>query len=496
MRTRSEQVQAHRFVTRRIVSALLSGEPETTDLPMRRLGLAIFGSVMLATIVFAAFGIYGQINPGGGSVEENSIVIEEESGARFVYLQGRLYPVLNYASARLIMGSATPSVSTVSSKKLRDIPRGVPVGIAGAPDSLPDAKSLLGLPWQVCEGPRSASTATLTTSLLIGSAVPDGAGLGDEGMLMQLGTDGATFVLLHGVRLKVPAGQSSGPVRAALNLSAVRPVVVDDAFVNALPAGPDLAVPVIPGKGGASQKKISGASVPVGTLYRSNNVYYVMLAQGLATIGEVTADLLVAGGAARPTELAPAVAGAALANVDFDPPGMPRTLWTMRQVPAGTTVCAKFAAGQSDPAAQTLTVDLHGQIPGALAQITNGDVSAPRNGIDGVLSADRVVIAGGHGALVRLLPVPGSDAVTTVYLITDQGIKYPLAAGPKSGDGGAGPAGGGAQASLGFGDVKPVPIDRDLLALVPTGPTLDPAAALSFLPAGNVAATPSVRSSG
>src|SRR3954471_4693726 len=121
MRTRSEQVQAHRFVTRRIASALLSGEPGTTALPMRRLGLAIFGSVMLATIVFAVFGIYGQIRPGGGSLTENSIVIERESGARFVYLQGRLYPVLNYASARLIMGSPTPTVATVSSSKLRDI---------------------------------------------------------------------------------------------------------------------------------------------------------------------------------------------------------------------------------------------------------------------------------------------------------------------------------------------------------------------------------------
>ncbi|TML24664.1 MAG: type VII secretion protein EccB, partial [Actinobacteria bacterium] len=53
MQTRREQVRAYRFVTRRVVSALLSGEPETTDLPMRRLSIAIFGSAMLAIIVFA-----------------------------------------------------------------------------------------------------------------------------------------------------------------------------------------------------------------------------------------------------------------------------------------------------------------------------------------------------------------------------------------------------------------------------------------------------------
>ncbi|WP_433207134.1 type VII secretion protein EccB [Dactylosporangium sp. CS-047395] len=492
MRTRSEQVQAHRFVTRRIASALLSGEPETTDLPMRRLGLAIFGSVMLATIVFAAFGIYGQIRPGGGTLEDNSIVIEQESGARFVYLQGRLYPVLNYASARLIMGSPAPNVSTVSNRKLRDVPRGVPVGIPNAPDSLPDPNSLVGLPWQVCEGPRSTSSATLTTSLLIGAAVPDGTGLGDEGLLLTLGDGGTAYVLLHGVRLKVAGGTAGNPVRAALNLSSARPVVVDDAFLNALPAGPDLAVPSIPGKGGNSQRKLNGANVAIGTLYHTNDTFYVMLAQGLATIGEVTANLLVAGGAARPAELSPSAIGTVPITGDFDPPGMPRNLWTMHQAPNGATVCAKFTS-QADPATQTVAVDLHNQIPGTLAQITAGDVSAPRVGVDGVVSADRVVIAGGHGALVRLLPAPGSSAGTTVYLITDQGIKYPLEATPSAGGASAAPAGQGAQSSLGYADVKPVPIDRDLLALVPTGPVLSPAAALNF--AAAAAPTPTVRPS-
>ena len=489
MRTRSEQVQAHRFVTRRIVSALLSGEPETTDLPMRRLGLAIFGSVMLATIVFAAFGIYGQLRPGGGSLDDNSIVIEKESGAHFVYLRGRLYPVLNYASARLIMSSPTPNIETVSNSKLRDVPRGTPVGIPNAPDSLPDKASLVGLPWQVCEGPQSATNGTLTTSLLIGTAVDAGTGLGDDGVLVSLGRGGLTYVLLHGQRLKV----ASGTVSAALSLSSVQPVVVDDAFINALPAGPDLAVPEVPGTNGTSQKKLNGASVPIGTLFKSNDVFYVMLDQGLATVGEVTVDLLEAGGVAPPTEIAPSVAGTALANTDFDQ-GRPRTLWKMRQVPGGTTVCAKFSS-QNDPTKQTVSIDLHELVPDAFAQTNAGDVSAPRSGVDGVVGADRLVIAGGRGALVRLLPDSGSSASTTVYLITDQGYKYPLA--PPQGSGNASPGTGGgqgAQSFLGYGDVTPVPVDRDLLALLPTGPVLDPAAALNFAPPPSAAPTPTASS--
>lgn len=87
MRTRREQVQAYRFTTRRIVSAMLSGEPETTDLPMRRLGYAVFASVMVAAIVFAGVGIYGLLNPGGRRPAENALIIERETGARYLYLQ-------------------------------------------------------------------------------------------------------------------------------------------------------------------------------------------------------------------------------------------------------------------------------------------------------------------------------------------------------------------------------------------------------------------------
>src|SRR5262245_16043321 len=116
MRTRTEQVQAYRFVTRRIVSALLSGEPETTERPMRRFGMAIFGSSMVAAIVFAGVGVYGFINPAGGALEDKSIVIERETGARYVFVNGKLHPVLNYASARLIVNEENPVMKTVSQR--------------------------------------------------------------------------------------------------------------------------------------------------------------------------------------------------------------------------------------------------------------------------------------------------------------------------------------------------------------------------------------------
>jgi hypothetical protein len=65
--------------------------------------------------------------------------------------------------------------------------------------------------------------------------------------------------------------------------------------------------------------------------------------------------------------------------------------------------------------------------------------------------------------------------------VTDQGIKYPL---PRNGL-------ATVQASLGYGDVRPVPVPASILALVPTGVALDPTAAALFEPPSTVAPSPS-----
>ena len=47
----------------------------------------------------------------------------------------------------------------MSQASIRDRPRGRTVGIVGAPDALPDRKSLTGLPWSVCDVPDPADRA-------------------------------------------------------------------------------------------------------------------------------------------------------------------------------------------------------------------------------------------------------------------------------------------------------------------------------------------------
>ncbi|MDM4784667.1 type VII secretion protein EccB [Micromonospora sp. b486] len=133
MRTRRDQVQAYRFVTRRIVSALLSGDPETNDLPMRRLGMAVFGSVIAAAVVLGGVGAYGQLTSNSAPLEPNTLVIERETGATYYFGEdGVLRPTLNYASARLIVNDAAAQPRTMSQASIKDRPRGRLVGIVGA----------------------------------------------------------------------------------------------------------------------------------------------------------------------------------------------------------------------------------------------------------------------------------------------------------------------------------------------------------------------------
>jgi type VII secretion protein EccB len=458
LQTRREQVRAYRFTNRRMVSALLSGDPENQDLPMRRLGLAIFGSTMVAAIVFAAVGVYGIYNPGGGTLDANSLIIERETGARYVYVDNQLYPVLNFASARLALGVADPPQQTLSQASLRDHPRGAMIGIPGAPDALPAAGSMSGLPWSVCSAP-TVSGAT-TTQLMVGHELPGGAALGESSLLVRSGD--VDYLIWHNHRLQI----QDPAVLAALQISSAQPVPVGAAVINAITAGPQLRAPTVDGLGQPSPHQVSGAAATIGDVFHSGDEYYVLLADGLAPINVVTARLLQAKVTTTPPEISANQVGQLRSQVRVEPAGWLTAMPKLREAdPARAALCTTFHGG-SDPDAQ-VTVEFFAQVPAAMPTSVPDAAGVTRNG---VVTADKVAVDGGHGAIVQTLPVPGATAAgTTVYLITDEGVKYPMTTGTVD-----------AKTALGYGDVTPVLVPAALLALLPTGPVLDASAARNF----------------
>src|SRR5262249_37260553 len=127
--------------------------------------------VMLAVVALAAVAAYGVLRPGDSTSwrDGKSVIIERETGARFVYRDGVLHPTLNYASALLILGSSQPATAIVSHTSLAGVPRGAPLGIPGAPDPLPAAGDLLTGAWTLCSrpGPQPAGVATAPAESLL-----------------------------------------------------------------------------------------------------------------------------------------------------------------------------------------------------------------------------------------------------------------------------------------------------------------------------------------
>jgi len=485
MQTRREQVRAYRFVTRRIVSALLAGEPETNDLPMRRLGGALIASVMVGAIVFAIVGIYGLLNPGGGQLPGDALVIERETGARYVYRNGILYPALNYASARLAMGTSDPEVRTVSRRSLLNLKRGHPVGIPNAPDALPEPGALLGLPWHVCGvHPRDEEVATPESRLLVGIDLPTGTDLGDQALRIATTDENGNkvqYLVWHNHRLKA----ADPYIRAALHLDATTPLPVGQALANAIPMGPELA-PYNKGKVQPSGLTITGKPAIIGQLYQHEANYYVMLADGLAPVGQVMTDILLAD-ITRGQKSAPPVEPVSLADLAAHPSstqveadGFPKVMPNQLTVDSRSTVICATAATATAP----VSVRTYDQTPAQLrddGQDTNGRVS------DGVLAPTTVVVPGGHGELVVGADQQGTVAEgKTVYLVTDRGLRYELKR-AKATNGGPTVD---TQAALGYTGVRPVPVPESLLALIPKGPTLDPEAVFRFGTPDQPAPTP------
>jgi len=471
MRTRTEQVQAYRFVTRRIVSALLSGEPETTERPMRRFGMAIFGSSMVAAIVFAGVGVYGFINPTGSALDDPSIVIERESGARFVYTKGKLHPVLNYTSARLIVNSDNPAIRTVSAKSLRAYPRGPLVGIVNAPDALPDRRQLATGPWSVCSQPLSDGSQEYATQLIINDVPPGGEPLGDKALLVirQVGANNVSrYLVWNGRRMFINQRSLS-----AIRLADVRETEITGSLANNIPVGPNLSVPRID-RAGQPGRLVADRSATIGQVFEASGQAYVLLQSGLATIGQVMKDLLLADGRTI-TTISANEAAAARSNdpeeKDFDPAGFPPTMPEVVHTDSPPAmVCAVHRLGSSEPSVTVMVYDA----PSAKYPLDLNEARGElqRTGLDGTRIANLVVVPSGQGALVKTLPAQGDTTLnTTTFLITDQGIKYAFVrvSAPE------------VQVALGYGGIAPIPVPNSLLSLLPVGPTLDKRVAETFV---------------
>src|SRR5689334_11173968 len=100
--TTKSQVQAYKFVLRRMQSALVRRDAVMLHDPMRTHTRATVVGVCLAAVGLVGFLVWGLLSSSPTLPTQNGIVISKESGTVYVLLNNprKLIPTFNLASAR------------------------------------------------------------------------------------------------------------------------------------------------------------------------------------------------------------------------------------------------------------------------------------------------------------------------------------------------------------------------------------------------------------
>lgn len=314
--TTKSQVQAYRFVLRRMESALARKDPVMLHEPMRTHQRSLAAGAVLAICAVLGFLVVGLISPTGKVPGAGGIVIGRDSGAIYVVAGDppHLIPVPNIASAKLLLMSQgmTPAEPTaVAESALQSLPKGPLTGIPGAPEMLPTGEDQKASPyWGVCDRlsfdpglPREDAErqAMVETAVLVG--VEDlGQALPKERALLVESVDKETYLVYRNdqrserpvVRARIDLENSA--VTAALGLDSIVPRRISTGLLNAIPEGDPLDPPRIANRDEAPDFEVPTSRVRVGRVLRVERAegyeFYVVLRSGKQLIPTAVAELI------------------------------------------------------------------------------------------------------------------------------------------------------------------------------------------------------------
>lgn len=446
------QISGWRFLLRRIEHALLRRDPSMLDDPQRGRSTALLIGITLACVVLAGAAVLGFFKPAK-KIGDARIVADKDTGALYVHLNDRLYPALNLTSARLIVGSPDNPVA-VSSDELSRYPRGPLVGIPGAPSAISDSGER-NSQWAVCDTTRTGASAPLDTkTALPTTALPAvhttviGSPLTFDGRTTRpladaearlLRTDSTTWLIYADhdheiVRAAIDLGDSA--VTLALGIDATAPVVAaSEGLLDAIPETPPIRVPEVPGAGGTITLT-SGQPVPIGTVMRASTpnrgeTYYVASQSGLVQVSPLLAAIFSNANshgaeavlAVEPDLIAPnlrpglwpGTASYPTQSVRIvEPDEFGVTCYTWSRAPGDHNAVTGLVIGRQIPltaAEQGRTVDL------ITATASHGS------------TADAAYMNPGAGKFVQVTGTdPGSPRRESLYWISDNGVRYGIAA--------------------------------------------------------------------
>ncbi|MCR3719810.1 MULTISPECIES: type VII secretion protein EccB [Prauserella salsuginis group] len=481
--TTKSQVQAYRFVLRRMQSALVRKDPVMLHDPMRTHGRATTVGVVLGALGCLGFLVFGIFKPAP-KVPDSGIVISEQSGQVYVVHQAqggdkRLIPTFNVASAKLLSmaqaqqgseggegggqlpqapepGDLEPQV--VPDTQLVDIGRERLRGIPDGPPLLPTGEQAIGQQWAVCDNlnyDSSLPDQTARQEAVVKSQVLAGESGGssrdelprNQAILAKAskGDDGTVYLIYR--QADTQAGQGDA-VKAPVNMAPNDPIVnafglsedgirnMSPSLLEAIPnASGELIAPDVPGAG-SSPQDFDVASARIGSVLEvqdaGSTTYYVVLQQGVQEINEGAASVLLAadenaatarrvgpGGIAS----APKVAEGDQGWLELDHLPVTGDLEVVDQELTPHTCLGWSVEGEGRARDSVTRLYVHNTSP-----LPNGanpiDVSTPAP--DGYNQVDQFYMQPGHAAVVRAATTQETFDGGPLQLVSDRGIRYSI----------------------------------------------------------------------
>lgn len=449
MASNKDILEAQRFNRRRLVTAFTSGTPAGRELEPRSFTGALLTGVGLTLLLMLVAAVMGRFAPQLPTGWENgTLVVVEDSGARYLAIDGRLRPLRNTTSGRLLATSGQFRVVNVPASALEGVPRGTEVGIPDAPDALPPASTLGSLRWSAC------ATGEGDTHTWVGSDAPGQA----DAATAVVTNAGRTYVISQGRRYLLDDGPDSVGVLVALGLDTAHRHPVRADWLDLFPLGSTLA-PVdlgpergrpVSGMPARLQTAVVGSVVQVeeGATQR----HFLVIGDGTITpLSETAHRLAQAGlGGAAANPLTASMGEISSLRAEQSP-----------RVPVDWPASFSDAVKADERVCSRLAIE-HGNATAVLAAkpAPRPDAAASDPGERTGLS-----VAGGSGALVR---ASAGGTLGPVVLVSDLGVAHGLTGDTAD-----------TLARLGYTPDDVVTVPAAWVALAPSGPSLSAEAAQS-----------------
>lgn len=322
--TTKSQVQAYRFVLRRMESALVRKDAVMLHDPMGSHKRATVTGAILACIGMIGFLVWGLFGGKGSVPDPGSVVIGKDSGSVYVVTADeeadkRLTPMFNIASAKLLVmaqgsgqgGGQAIKPTHVKEAALAEFPRGPRTGIVNAPNYLPEPDNIAMPSWAICDvgqvqdslnEARIEQSAEITTTV-IGGDDHHGSELGMDQSLYVKDQSSNEEYLVYRLQdhpnepntrtVKAKVDKSDPAIAEMFGLAGKTPRTISTNMLNAIPGVPELAVPSFPaGSVEYMQNPYESGDVVKRTIAGEDDQYFVLLPSGKQKISAGAAAVL------------------------------------------------------------------------------------------------------------------------------------------------------------------------------------------------------------